>query len=228
MPKPQRTIEENEAIRQEMLDHAVELIAESGYKGFSMRKLAARLGIAAKTIYNYFHNKDEIYLAILTKGFATLHEKCRNAGAGISDPFDRIEVMCRAYMDFGLTHANLYNLMFTWHVPKFKDYVGTRMEPAAQVELETALMLAALFVDTISECADDSDPISEADARFLMIEFWSQAHGYIAGINNTLLDYMHEAPLTLRERIIARMMAHFRRAFNKMQIPAEPVIIEKV
>lgn len=228
MPKPQRTTEENEAIRQEMLDHAVELIAESGYKGFSMRKLAARLGIAAKTIYNYFHNKDEIYLAILTKGFASLHEKCSEAGAGISDPFDRIEAMCRAYMDFGLKHANLYNLMFTWHVPKFNDYVGTQMEPVAQVELETALTVAGLFVDTISECADGSDPISEADARFLMIEFWSQAHGYIAGINNTLLDYMHEAPLTIREKMITRMMAHFRSAFDEMRIPAEPAISEKV
>mgnify|MGYP006308735257 CR=1 FL=1 len=67
MPKVQRKPEEIEAIRAEILDQALELIAAAGYKGFSMRKRGTRLGIAAKTIDNHFHNKDEIYLAI--RGF---------------------------------------------------------------------------------------------------------------------------------------------------------------
>ncbi len=42
-----------------------------------------------------------------------------------------------------------------------------------------------------------------------MIQFWSQAHGYIAGVNNTLLDYMHETPLALKDRLIENMLANF-------------------
>ena len=212
MPPSQRKPEEIETIREEMLNHALELIAASGYKGFSMRKLATRLGIAAKTIYNYFHNKDEIYLSILTRGFETLHGRCTTANAAHRDPMEKIAAMCREYMDFGLDHANLYNLMFTWHVPKFRDYIGTDMEPAAQLELDSALKVSRLFIDAISICANGSTSVTEDEARFLMIQLWSQAHGYIAGINNTLLDYMHETPLAIKERLIENMLANFRTA----------------
>lgn len=209
MPPSQRKPEEIEKIREEMLNHALDLIAASGYKGFSMRKLATRLGIAAKTIYNYFYSKDEIYLSILTRGFETLHERCAAAHAAHRDPMKKIAAMCREYVDFGLDHANLYNLMFTWHVPKFRDYIGTGMEPAAQLELDSALKVSRLFIDTISICANGSASVTEDEARFLMIQLWSQAHGYIAGINNTLLDYMHETPLALKERLIENMLANF-------------------
>ncbi|MCF8035416.1 MAG: TetR/AcrR family transcriptional regulator [Desulfobacteraceae bacterium] len=212
MPKVQRKPEEIDAIRAEILDQALELIAEAGYKGFSMRKLGTRLGIAAKTIYNYFHNKDEIYLSILTRGFEALYAQCAAANGNHPDPTGKIAAMCRKYVDFGLEHANLYNLMFTWHVPKFRDYVGTEMEPAARLELETGLKVSRLFIDTIRAYPGGGQTVPEDDARFLMIQFWSQAHGYIAGINNTLLDYMHETPLAIKNRLIDSMLDNFRAA----------------
>ncbi len=122
--------------------------------------------------------------------------------------------MSRAFVDFGIEHANLYNLMFTWHVPKFKDYLGTPMEGAAQVELETALKLSELFIDAIKACGQGSAPLSDEDARFLMIQIWVQGHGYVAGLNNTLLDYMHEAPLTIKDRLVESMMQNIRSALK--------------
>lgn len=218
MPKPQRKPEEIEAVKEQILDQALELIAESGYKGFSMRKLSARLGIAAKTIYNYYVNKDEIYLVILTRGFESLYETCRTAARSRRDPLDRIAAMSRAFLDFGIHQPNLYNLMFTWHVPKFKDYLGTPMEPAAQVELETALKLSGLFIETVKACTDGSAPLSDEDARFLMIRFWTQGHGYVAGLNNTLLDYLHETPLSLKDRMVEAMMQNMKSELGKNAI----------
>ena len=214
MPKPKRTPEEIEAIKEGMLEHATDLICDQGYKGFSMRKLAARLGIAAKTIYNYYHNKDEIYLAILTKGFERLYDSLLAAQQSHPEPLDQLRAMTRAYLDFGLENSNLYSLMFTWVVPKYKDYVGTEMEPIAQVELETALKPPILFIETIKACAACSEagtPLSDEEARIIMIQFWTQAHGYVAGINNTLMDYMHEDPLSLKERMLDTIMANLER-----------------
>ncbi|MCK5680918.1 helix-turn-helix transcriptional regulator, partial [bacterium] len=62
MPKAPRTPEEVELVRQAILDAALKIIVEDGYKGFSMRKLGRSMGMTAKTVYNYFINKDEIYL----------------------------------------------------------------------------------------------------------------------------------------------------------------------
>lgn len=222
MSKVKRNPEEINAIKHDILEQALSLMAETGYRGFSMRKLGARLGIAAKTLYNYFHNQDEIYLALLTRGFANLYDTCRAAADSHDKPMDRIAAMCRAFVDFGIENANLYNLMFTWHVPKFKDYAGTAMEPAARVELETALTVSDLFMEKIAACADADTPVTQDRARFLMIRFWSQAHGYIAGINNTLLDYMHEFPLAIKEEMINAMLADFQAAITDNPLDTKP------
>lgn len=101
------------------MSHALDLIVAEGYDGFSMRKLAVRLNIAAKTICNDFHNQDELYLHLLIKGFE-------------------------------------------------------------------------------------------------LVQTWSQMHGYIAGINTALLDYMHNAPLGFKERTIARICQNTRMAINDL------------
>jgi len=204
--KMPRSDEEIEAVRENIMAQALELIVSEGYDGFTMRKLATRLGIAAKTIYNYFHNQDELYLCLLTKGFEQLFDTFENAVNPLDDPMSQLNATIRAYIEFGTAHANIYDLMFTLHVPKFNDYVGTPMEQAAQIELNSALKCADFFMDRLAACLDAGAAVTESDIRFEMIHIWSQMHGYVAGINNTLLDYLHDHPSDLKDRIIERIM----------------------
>ena len=206
MPKAQRRPEEIEAVRQEIMARALELIVADGFDALSMRKLASRLNITAKTIYNYFHNKDELYLCLLTKGFEELLDSFEAAVKPYEEPMDRFEAAVRAYLNFGLQHANIYNLMFTWHVPKYNDYLGTPMEQAARDELETALKVADFFMALITACLGDSVAPKEKDIRLEMIQIWSHMHGYIAGVNNHLLDYMYDDPISLKDYIIDRAL----------------------
>lgn len=67
MLRPKKTFHEIETIKQKILEQALYLMSCHGFDGFSMRKLGSRLGVSAKTIYNYYQNKDELYLAILTR-----------------------------------------------------------------------------------------------------------------------------------------------------------------
>jgi hypothetical protein len=41
-------------------------------------------------------------------------------------------------------------------------------------------------------------------------------HGYVSGVNNTLLNYMHETPLALQERIIERLVANTEQALREI------------
>ena len=146
MPRAKRTAEAIDATKQDILKEALALMTRHGFDGFSMRRLGGRLGVSAKTIYNYYKNKDELYLAILTEGFQQLYDRFNHVFSSINDPFKRMEALGREYLTFGLEQSHIYNLMFTWHVPKFKDYVGTPMEPAAKIELETALRVSEIFI----------------------------------------------------------------------------------
>jgi AcrR family transcriptional regulator len=51
--------------RQEILAVALELLAEEGYAGASLRKLAARLGIAQPSLYHYFRTKEDLVEQVL-------------------------------------------------------------------------------------------------------------------------------------------------------------------
>ena len=219
MPKRQRTPEEVEAVKGRILRQAVDLMNRVGFQDFSMRGLAREIQVTPPTLYSYFHDKDELYLCILTEGFSRLYGLVLKAYGSSKDPLERMQAIARSYMDFGLVCANFYNLMFTWHVPKYKDYLGTPLEPVAQFELETALQVTGLTVKAIKECAGDGHVISEEDARFLLVYYWSTLHGYSAGINNTLLTYMHEDPSSVKEKLITLINDGFVREIMSRRVP---------
>jgi len=52
-------------------DLAMELFAEHGYKGTSVRKIASKVGIRESALYNHYINKEDIFLSITSKIFTT-------------------------------------------------------------------------------------------------------------------------------------------------------------
>jgi len=52
-------------------DAAMELLAEYGYKGTSVRKIASKVGIRESALYNHYSNKEAIFLSITSKIFTT-------------------------------------------------------------------------------------------------------------------------------------------------------------
>jgi len=226
MPKKPRSAEEIEAVRVNILDHALELIINDGFEGLSMRKLAKRLGVAAVTIYSYFENKDEIYLAVLTKGFEKLFADCETAYHSCTDPLLRLKAMVVAYVDFGFNETHFYNLMFTWRVPKYQDFINTPLQESASRELEVALKVNTIFikaagelVNSITTTQPESAPLSlnKEDLRLHVIIFWCTLHGYISGCANTLLNYLHEAPQSLKDPIIELTFTHIEHEVNEMK-----------
>ena len=50
--------------REQILEVALERLYEDTYRGFSLRKLAAHLGVAPGAIYTYFADKDALLAAL--------------------------------------------------------------------------------------------------------------------------------------------------------------------
>ena len=210
MPKKPRSKNEIDNRRQDILKHALDLIQEEGYEGFSMRKLSSRLNVSVVSLYRIYESKDHIYLAVLTKGFQLLYQECKKAYDSKKSPDERLKSMAEAYLRFGIKQANFYNLMFTWHVPKYQDYVGTPMEEAAQYELEESQKVYGFTIKAVKELAATIGHANDDRIQSYVIFFWSTLHGYIAGINNNLLTYMHEDPLSLQQTVIDNLFAYLK------------------
>lgn len=52
-----------------ILDAAFEVFGENGFQGTTLRQIAARAGISAGTIYNYFSDKDKLFEAAVGRGW---------------------------------------------------------------------------------------------------------------------------------------------------------------
>ena len=210
MPKVARSEEEINAVRLKMLDEALDLISHHGYEGFSMRKLGQRLGIAAKTIYNYFKNKDEIYLHVLTRGFELMYEELTRKSGHIKEPFHRLKAATLAFLDFGLKKSNYYDIMMTWYVPKQKDYIDTNLEPLADHELQTALQIADYIINIFKDLSEKYGHLDPGNARLLLIRWLVTIHGVIALYNNTILSYLHEQPEKILKQLALDSLLQYR------------------
>ncbi|WP_300360997.1 TetR/AcrR family transcriptional regulator [Hydrogenimonas sp.] len=60
--------------KQKIIEAAIDLIAKYGYRGASVRKIAAEVGIRESAIYNHFKNKEEILKQIIAEIFVTPFE----------------------------------------------------------------------------------------------------------------------------------------------------------
>jgi len=205
MPKKPRTEEEVNAVKERILDQALEIIRRDGFEMLTMRRLADMLGVRAVTIYSYFESKDHIYIAVLGQGYRRLHHQCLEAYTSAEDPIEKAKAMAIAYLDFGINSANFYNIMFTWNVPKYQDYVGTPIEEAAMRQTVEALKVYQIFIKVVKEIVSNIREVSEEEAQRYIIYFWTTLHGYITGVNNGLLNYMYDEPLKLREMILENL-----------------------
>ncbi|MDG1392647.1 MAG: TetR/AcrR family transcriptional regulator, partial [Ilumatobacter sp.] len=61
-----------ERTRAEVLAAAGEIIAAEGLEGLTMRKLAARAGVAVATLYNQFGDRDGVLVAFVSNGLDQL------------------------------------------------------------------------------------------------------------------------------------------------------------
>jgi AcrR family transcriptional regulator len=80
--RPERAKAPLPARREEVLETALELIAEHGLAGASLRRLAKRLGMSQPSLYHYFPSKDALITALLDYSTARM----LRAGAQVVPP----------------------------------------------------------------------------------------------------------------------------------------------
>lgn len=108
-PDRARTPAAKEELRARILQAAIVLFVDEGYHGFTMRKLAARIGYTPTTIYSYFENKDELLLEVIGNGWDTFRGYMDVAPG---DPVAALVRLGERYLDFAFQNPELYKLMF--------------------------------------------------------------------------------------------------------------------
>ncbi|MCZ3365597.1 MULTISPECIES: TetR/AcrR family transcriptional regulator [Methanobacterium] len=104
---------EKERRGQEIIDAAAKLFSK-GYENVSMGDIAKESELARSTLYLYFKNKEDIYIAVAIRGSKILRkmfeEYYPKGKTGIEKIRLLIQAFCRFYREYpGYYHANWYS-----------------------------------------------------------------------------------------------------------------------
>ena len=86
---------------------AIELVEEKGYRNFSMRELAARLGVQPASLYNHVNGIEAVHKAVGLHGISVL-EKALEQAYGYQDFVEALFIMADAYRKFAKDSPELY------------------------------------------------------------------------------------------------------------------------
>jgi AcrR family transcriptional regulator len=112
-----RTRLSREDRKKQMLDKAHKLFAERGYAAVTMDEIAAAVGITKPLIYNYFGNKERLYITCMERAGDALIETISEAVADADDPPAVFEAGVRAFFDFLDTDRDAWTVLFDETLP---------------------------------------------------------------------------------------------------------------
>ncbi len=169
---------------------ALEIIVKDGYNNLSIRKLSKRLNISPSTIYNYFKNREEIYIYVLNSGFEMLLIELQKAYDSHPDPVEKLRSVCRSVFSFSVRERNLALIMLILDVPKYYDYVDTEYEPFMRIELANALKCRDLIVRIMNDMAEEYPSFPKEDITHCALIIINQVIGLITIYNNKVMKYI--------------------------------------
>jgi len=112
---------------EEVLDHAVEIMAEEGVAGLSLGEIARRMGIRPPSLYVYFPSKHALYDALFARGWRELlaamrahDDVAQSEQAGGAELNDLMLRYARVFVRWAVEHPAYAQLLFWRPVPGFR------------------------------------------------------------------------------------------------------------
>lgn len=120
VPLDRRQRRRQETIEQ-VLDVAVDVMAEQGVAGLTLGEVARRMGIRPPSLYGYFDGKYALYDALFERGWRVLLEHQRAAAARMTgeDPLADFRKVLEVFVRWAVEHPAYSALMFWRPVPGF-------------------------------------------------------------------------------------------------------------
>jgi len=128
--------------KQQIIDAAEDLIAKSGFQGFSMHKLAKEAGVAAGTIYRYFSDKEDLLLQVR---LAVIQRNAEVVQRGVDNSMPLKEQFQTMWLNiFDLSRSNIDNLK---NRAQYDSLPCMRNHETKEIELKMFSKVDKLFTE---------------------------------------------------------------------------------
>ncbi len=134
----------------DILDAAAEFFDSKPFHEVRLDDIAAKAQIGKGTIYLYWSSKEEVYLAIIRRGFAAVLDQLdRELPACDGRSWEELRVAIHAILDFAFAYPQVYRIMRSGTLtPEDADLQNTRRKVTERIQgvIERGVA-AGVFVD---------------------------------------------------------------------------------
>ncbi len=95
----------------EILDAACRVVAQHGFQGATIDRVAEEASIAKGTVYLYFHNKDELLKAAVEQGIETFTNQIRAEVTEVKAPLEKLRRFVEASLELSDAHRDFFKTL---------------------------------------------------------------------------------------------------------------------
>jgi AcrR family transcriptional regulator len=157
--------------RDRILASACEMYLAHGLDGFSMRKLARKIGVTAPALYRHYPGKEAVLRDVIAEAFKLFGAYLYRALEGRT-PQERLRLSGEGYVAFAMEHPRYYEVI---HLsPDLLGFAELPPEVSAQ-----ACATGQFLIDRVRECMDHGVLKSDDPERVAM-SIWAFSHGLVS------------------------------------------------
>jgi AcrR family transcriptional regulator len=171
--KPQRATYRHGNLKAEAVSVAYRLVAESGHESLSLRQVADAAGVAHRSLYNHFADREALLDAVATDAYTRLAAVLGKARS----PAD----YTAKYVHFALANRAIYALMTS------RPHATMKLNPPLQQAVHKVITEAMRIF-----CRDIAAP---ADRRRQVMKVYTLLYGGISLYATGILDIANEKAL---------------------------------
>ena len=164
---------ESAQLRQEILNAALRVFAEQGYRKVSMRKIAALIDYSPTTIYRFFRNKEELLRTIAAETYRDLSARFEEIKAeGSDNPVVLLKTLICEYIVFCVERPDMFSL--------YSDLCSFEMEDGVMYERlgGSRYRVYQSWFQCIRESIDSRRVAMKNEIR-VFLYLWDAVNGYI-------------------------------------------------
>jgi AcrR family transcriptional regulator len=171
-------------LKNALIRAGVEILAEQGVSGLSLRQVALRAGVSHAAPYAHFADKQSLIAAISTDGFLRLYDEIKTAAnAHRTNPPQQLLETARTYLEFATKDPARFKVMFSGVLEQEKEY--PEFVEASKKNYE-------MLVEIVQTCQAEGF-LPTGPAELAAISIWATVHGLAAlalerQIPHTLLE----------------------------------------
>ncbi|MDC8760799.1 TetR/AcrR family transcriptional regulator [Janthinobacterium fluminis] len=170
-----RKLREAQARREHLIQVVKDLIKKGGARAVSIRKVADAAGFSTSVVYALFRDKATLITQAMDQDLLELVRLMRQACAASAEPWERIKLAGRAYVQFGMLHPDEYALVFMEQRPHAP--VEAAIVEHGNAEQDPYAYAYSLF----AELAQSGQVRGGEAALHAMTQiFWQALHGMVS------------------------------------------------